>query len=169
MESFSSASRKRDLGPRVAPRSARNGNFVLSRAGLAVASRPAPPRSPFALPGRLEAASPPAGLGAEDPLLPGDSGGPGSAASCRGDRRAGAPAGPQRPLRWVPPAGPRLSFFSVWWLGEKVINHREPPVSQGLPCQSPAWASLLLQAGPSSVAGSIHLRCFSSQEDPHLS
>lgn len=79
----------------------------------------------------------------------------------------GHPAGARRPLRWVPPAGPCLSFFSVWWMGVRVINHRER-VSRGpsLPasrlafspaaggslfgCRSPTPPLLLISGGPSS-------------------
>lgn len=88
--------------------------------------------------------------GSEGPLLPGDCGSS-STASCRGGGGGGAPAGARRPLRWGPPAGPCLSFFSVWWMGMRVINHRER-VSLAFPCQPPTWASLLLQTGPYPVA-----------------
>lgn len=50
VESFSATARKRDLGPGVAPRSEQNGNFVLCRAGPAVASRPAPRAFPLLWP-----------------------------------------------------------------------------------------------------------------------
>lgn len=50
LESFSAAARKRDLRPGVAPRRAQNGNFVLCRAGSAVASRPTPRALPLLWP-----------------------------------------------------------------------------------------------------------------------
>lgn len=111
---------------------------------------PGSPRTPSALTGRLEAAPPPAGLGARARCSRGTAGR--ARLQAVGEAGGGgAPAGARRPLRWGPPAGPCLSFFSVWWMGMRVINHRER-VSLAFPCQPPTWASLLLQTGPYPVA-----------------
>jgi hypothetical protein len=123
VESFSAAARKRDLG-REWPLEASK-TETLSSAGMGQ-------RWPRArLPARSLCSGRQIGsgraigrAGSEGPLLPGDCGWS-SAASCRGGGRAGAPAGARRPQRWAPPAGPCLSFFSIWWMGMR-SRHKSP-------------------------------------------
>lgn len=112
VESFSAAARKRDLGPGVAPRREQNGNFVLCRAGAAVASRPAPRALPLLRPADWKRPRRRPGW-ERGPVAPG---GLRVELGCKlsGRREGGAPGRTRRPLRWAPPAGPCLSFYSIW-------------------------------------------------------
>lgn len=168
VESFSAAARKRDLRPGVAPRRAQNGNFVLCRAVPAVASRPAPRTLPLLWPADWK----------RPRRRPGWERGPAAPGGLRvelgcklsGRREGGgAPAGARRPLRWAPPAGPCLSFFSIWWMGMRVINHRERGVSEpSLPASS--WSFSAHPVAHTSAASHLmRTLIFRSTLSPHES
>lgn len=159
VESFSAAARKRDLRPGVAPRRAQNGNFVLCRAGPAVASRPAPRtlpllwpadwKRPRRRPGWERGPAAPGGLRVElGCKLSGrrEGGGPG--------RSSAAPA--LGASRWALP----VFLFS---LVDGDASHKSPRAG----CLRAFPASLQLELLCSS--GRPYFCCFSSHEEPHFS